>query len=92
MAQVHAALAYYWSHQEEIHQDIENEEALVAGLKAKRVEGDVPGAGGVLDDRHVVARAADQRGDGATKGFELVPWKEFRRFSRKALGPPRGPL
>jgi uncharacterized protein (DUF433 family) len=35
MAQVHAALAYYWSHQEEIHQDIENEVKLVAGLKAK---------------------------------------------------------
>src|SRR6266446_9676932 len=33
--QVHAALAYYWSHQEEIHQDIENEEKLVAALKAK---------------------------------------------------------
>jgi uncharacterized protein (DUF433 family) len=35
MAQVHAALAYYWSHQDEIHQDIENEEKLVAELKAK---------------------------------------------------------
>jgi uncharacterized protein (DUF433 family) len=34
-AQVHAALAYYWSDQDEIHQDIENEEKLVAGLKAK---------------------------------------------------------
>ncbi len=34
MAQVHAALAYYWSHQSEIHQDIENEEKLVADLKA----------------------------------------------------------
>src|SRR5437660_5672975 len=34
-AQVHAALAYYWSHQEEIHRDIENEEKLVAELKAK---------------------------------------------------------
>lgn len=30
MAQVHAAVAYYWSHCEEIHQDIENEEKLVA--------------------------------------------------------------
>jgi uncharacterized protein (DUF433 family) len=35
MAQVHAALAYYWSHQDEIQQDIENEEKLVAELKAK---------------------------------------------------------
>jgi uncharacterized protein (DUF433 family) len=35
MAQVHAALAYYWSHQDEIHQDIENEKQLVAELKAK---------------------------------------------------------
>jgi uncharacterized protein (DUF433 family) len=34
-AQVHAALAYYWSHQEEIHRDIENEEKLIAELKAK---------------------------------------------------------
>jgi uncharacterized protein (DUF433 family) len=34
MAQVHAALAYYWSHQAEIHQDIEDEEKLVAELKA----------------------------------------------------------
>lgn len=35
MAQVHAALAYYWSHRDEIHQDIENERKLVAELKAK---------------------------------------------------------
>ena len=35
MAQVHAALAYYWSHCDEIHQDIENEEKLVAELRAK---------------------------------------------------------
>ena len=35
MAQVHAALAFYWSHRDEIHQDIENEEKLVAELKAK---------------------------------------------------------
>lgn len=35
MAQVHAALAYYWSHQDEIHQDIANEEKLAAELKAK---------------------------------------------------------
>jgi uncharacterized protein (DUF433 family) len=34
-AQVHAALAYYWSHRDEIHKDIENEEKLVAELKAK---------------------------------------------------------
>ena len=34
-AQVHAALAYYWSHQDEIHEDIENEEKLVSELKAK---------------------------------------------------------
>jgi uncharacterized protein (DUF433 family) len=35
MAQVHAALAYYWSHQDEIQEDIRNEEKLVAELKAK---------------------------------------------------------
>src|SRR5207244_10431638 len=35
MAQVHAALAYYWSHPDEIHQDIANEDKLVAELKAK---------------------------------------------------------
>src|SRR6058998_1727400 len=35
MAQVHAALAYYWSHPDEIQQDIENEEKLVAEIKAK---------------------------------------------------------
>src|SRR5207244_10131139 len=35
MAQVHAALAYYWSHCDEIHQDSENEDKLVAELKAK---------------------------------------------------------
>src|ERR1700745_2526340 len=35
MAQVHAALAYYWSHQDEIQKDIEEEEKLVAELKAK---------------------------------------------------------
>src|SRR4051812_1502556 len=34
-AQVHAALAYYWSHRDEIHQDSENEEKLVAELKGK---------------------------------------------------------
>ncbi|HUY33077.1 MAG TPA: DUF433 domain-containing protein [Pirellulales bacterium] len=34
-AQVHAALAYYWCHQDEIHKDIENEDNLVAELKAK---------------------------------------------------------
>ncbi len=34
-AQVHAALAYYWCHQDEIHKDIENEDKLVAELKAK---------------------------------------------------------
>src|SRR5579859_1179688 len=35
MAQVHAALTYYWSHCDEIHQDIDNEDKLVAELKAK---------------------------------------------------------
>jgi uncharacterized protein (DUF433 family) len=35
MAQVHAALAYYWSHPDEIQQDIDNEANLVAELKAK---------------------------------------------------------
>jgi uncharacterized protein (DUF433 family) len=35
MAQVHAALAYYWSHQDEIQRDIENEEKRVAELRAK---------------------------------------------------------
>jgi len=35
MAQVHAALAYYWSHREEIQRDIENEEKLIAELQAQ---------------------------------------------------------
>jgi uncharacterized protein (DUF433 family) len=35
MAQVHAALAYYWSHQEEIQRDIAEGEKLVTKLKAK---------------------------------------------------------
>ena len=35
MAQVHAALAYYWSHQDEIQRDIAEGEKLVAELKAK---------------------------------------------------------
>jgi uncharacterized protein (DUF433 family) len=35
MAQVHAALAYYWSHCDEIDRDIENEGKLVAELRAK---------------------------------------------------------
>jgi hypothetical protein len=34
MAQVHAALTYYWSHRAEIHQDIENEKRLVSELKS----------------------------------------------------------
>ena len=34
MAQVHAALAYYWSHVDEIRQDMDNEDKLVAELKA----------------------------------------------------------
>lgn len=34
-AAVHAALAYYWSHPDEIHKDIADEEALVARLKAE---------------------------------------------------------
>ena len=34
-AQVYAALAYYWSHESEIQQDLENEAKLVAALKAK---------------------------------------------------------
>lgn len=35
MAAVHAALAYYWSHQDEIHRDIEEGERLVEEMKAK---------------------------------------------------------
>ena len=35
----------------------------VAGLEVERVEGHVPGAGRVLDDRDLVARAAEQAGD-----------------------------
>jgi uncharacterized protein (DUF433 family) len=34
-AQVHAALAYYWSNPDEINRDIEDEQKLVAELKAK---------------------------------------------------------
>lgn len=35
MAQVHVALAYYWSHCDEIQRDIENEERLVNDLRTK---------------------------------------------------------
>jgi uncharacterized protein (DUF433 family) len=35
MAQVHAALAYYWSHQDEIERDIAEGEQLVAQMKAE---------------------------------------------------------
>jgi uncharacterized protein (DUF433 family) len=35
MAQLHATLAYYWSRQDEIHKASEDEEKLVAELKAK---------------------------------------------------------
>jgi uncharacterized protein (DUF433 family) len=35
MAQVHAALAYYWSHQDEIQRDIAEGEQLVAQMKAQ---------------------------------------------------------
>src|SRR5947209_5368203 len=35
MAQVHMALAYYWSHRDEIHQDIETETKMDADLKDK---------------------------------------------------------
>jgi uncharacterized protein (DUF433 family) len=35
MAQIHAALAYYWSHPNEIQRDIADEAKLVAELKAK---------------------------------------------------------
>ncbi len=35
LAEVHAALAYYYDHREDIQQDIRNAEALVATLKAQ---------------------------------------------------------
>ena len=35
MSQVHAALAYYWSHQAEIQQEIEDDEKFVAELEAE---------------------------------------------------------
>jgi uncharacterized protein (DUF433 family) len=35
LAQVHAALAYYWSHPEEIQADLASEETLASELKAK---------------------------------------------------------
>jgi uncharacterized protein (DUF433 family) len=34
-AAVHAALAYYWSHPDEIHKDIADEDELVARLQAE---------------------------------------------------------
>jgi uncharacterized protein (DUF433 family) len=51
-AQVHAALAYYWSHCDEIRRDIENEEKLVAELKAKM-------APSKIDERLTELDAAD---------------------------------
>jgi uncharacterized protein (DUF433 family) len=35
MAGVHAALAYYWSHRDEIHREMEEDERFVEELKAK---------------------------------------------------------
>jgi uncharacterized protein (DUF433 family) len=35
MAQVHAALAYYWSHQDEIQREIKEEEELVEAMRAQ---------------------------------------------------------
>jgi len=37
MAQIHAALAYYWSHQDEIRQEIADEDRLVEELMSKAV-------------------------------------------------------
>ena len=39
MAQVHAALAYYWSHQEEIQGDIAEGEQKIAGLRSNVTPG-----------------------------------------------------
>ena len=44
----------------------------VARLEAERVEGHVPGAGGVLDDRDLVARAAEQAGDAVVGRLDPV--------------------
>lgn len=41
-AQVYAALAYYWSHPDEIQKDIENEEKLAAELKSRMGPSDSP--------------------------------------------------
>ena len=35
LADVHAALAYYWDHRDEIHAQMKADEAFVAELKAK---------------------------------------------------------
>jgi uncharacterized protein (DUF433 family) len=50
MAQVHAALAYYWSHQDEIHQDIEQEEKLVDELKRSAGPSKIQARGGAEHD------------------------------------------
>jgi uncharacterized protein (DUF433 family) len=36
LAQVHAALAYYWQHRDEIDQEIRDDDALVAALEQQR--------------------------------------------------------
>jgi uncharacterized protein (DUF433 family) len=75
-AQVHAALAYYWSHPDEIHRDMEDEEKLVAELKAK--------AGPSL----LQERLAE--GDAATDPLPLAlfsaPSRPARRDPRESLG------
>ncbi len=35
MAQIHAALAYYWTHRDEIHREIEESERIANGLISK---------------------------------------------------------
>ncbi len=42
LADIHAALSYYYDHRDEIEKDIRNEDALVAELK-KRFPSKIPG-------------------------------------------------
>lgn len=42
LAQVHAALAYYFDHQDEVQQEIREDEVFVESLKAKMGPGPLP--------------------------------------------------
>ena len=60
----------------------------VAGREGEAVEGHVPGAGGVLDDRDLGGLAADEPGDGGVGVLDLVVRLRLRPRTRPSR--PRG--